>query len=1587
MEPASQNGAEPKPKQVISKNDRVLLPTPAFSSQMGEEESRLAVLQRLEDSSKKLLDLTLRNKLVKFKPTKTMHVQLRMEELGTYTKILAEGEKKITLKPSITRPKFTSNWTSSEGTGKLEGIYTHGEDEDPERKLRNLLNEAKTFEGENGYSALFCAIGIIKWNEAPGAEFNEAPLLLQPVQLAKATRGNGFEIIGTGEPPVINPAIQLKLRDQSISLPDEIDVIDNPLESYVNSVEKLIAKKDWTIEPKLWLGMYKFHKFVMYKDLQALLARVSGGAALPGAVDSILDPDPNDPRMDRTPVVKESEIDDKIDWHNSRYILDADPSQIVAIEEVKAGKNLVIQGPPGTGKSQTIANLISELLGQNKSVLFVSEKEAALDVVKRRLDSAGLGNFCLALHGVKSSHDQFRNQMKPLLDGAFTIPPQGKYRESDHADSRTRLSDYAAMLRTTLKSTDLSIGWSINTLAALKQGNEPLSIIAGKEPLPKRKDLDEATRWISDRKGWAKSHGHAKEHAWAWSGVTANTPIDELDTAYQSIEAAIVAVREAHDEFMVLTDDEAPMSKDDLERIQSWKPELEQGHNFQGLSSANDLNSVHEFAQECLSSLSIILESKDELEARGIDWKSSLQAEPLRHEIEDLAQKFLFWLRPSYWKAKSSATQIYSEKPKRRKAELVNDLLALQEFQAQESEREQTLERSSTLQLGRTDWEGLIESLVALVSWLTHVLAISEVSKMPTAVVSALGDPKRATLISDSISKMSTAWKQMESALQSIDKLVQPKMAAPFGNIHDISPIVAKRLANWYKSEGRGTVSGWIGYSQLQLAGSQLWLNGLVHVEFDRIESDVLEKSARFAIADAIYRKAARDFPLLNSFDADQHEQARELFREQDLAISQHAAHDLCQDLAFRAKNVIENSYVGTPMHSIKVELQKKRRRKPIRQLVQETLPALRELKPCFMMSPITVSTYLPPDADAFDVLIFDEASQVKPEDALVCLMRGMQVVVVGDSKQLPPTSFFDAAEGDGEEEFEVLSSMESILDVCVANLFPEKMLTWHYRSRHHSLIEGSNQEFYSGRLLVFHSPEHESENLGLKMHYHRDSKYGEGGQGVNRGEAKEIAKMVLEHWEKFGPRDGGDSAARTLGVVAFSVAQAREIRQQVYEIAPSDAHFQSWVDGLGHEPFFIKNLENVQGDERDRIIVGVGYGFDANNNLRKQFGPVNKKGGERRLNVLFTRAREETIVVSNFKAGELNLQGIASYGPQVLKRFLDLAETGAWPETLEEGGETDSPFEDEVLEVLRRAGYQVTPQVGCAGFRIDLAVHDPNQAGRFCIAVECDGATYHSSPVARERDRQRQDVLERMGWTFTRVWSTDWFYRPKQAREKLLAAVAAAAENSGVQPKSNIDRANTSDGEYQILVDSSQGATLEFDPYEVGDYSVLSREFSMAEISPDAMAWYLEIIIQEEGPITQDIAAIRIRNGIGQGRMGAKAKEAFERGIQRGQKQGLFEVDLDGSLWMPNQEIVPRSRSSAQDALPIPTREIAAGLGVLVENAIEISMESAFQTLKLAFGIGRLTKDVQLSFEEGVNLALQLNKLTLRDDGVLVSG
>ena len=952
----------------------------------------------------------------------------------------------------------------------------------------------------------------------------------------------------------------------------------------------------------------------------------------------------------------------------------------------------------------------------------------------------------------------------------------------------------------------------------------------------------------------------------------------------------------------------------------------------------------------------------------------SVPAGEIRAALSSGAGSFFARLGSRYRSAsRSLGTLITSEIPKR-----VEDRIALADRLIELQNLNEQFRQSQPIfqsQLGalwsgeKTDFE-VVRDVAAFIREF-HEIVPNAPAKTLSALVANSG---KTTPLCEQIS---TLTKQLHKGLAHILERLKLYASAAF-DVEQIEEADLSEVAQRFEkmSVEQHRYDRWRRYRELRSTLSGHHLDRLASkMEQGEMSAFAASNEIRHARAEAAWHLAREAQPTLSSMaDLPRHELVKQFMGAEKDRMKAVRKVIACGQL-----KRVPSGAIGE-MGFVRSQIARKRGHAPIRKLIQTAGSVIQRIRPVFLMSPISVAQFLPPESVDFDLLLIDEASQVKPEDALGAIARSKQIVVVGDQKQLPPTAFFDKMTSnlDGDEDDDetplagYATEAESILSLCDSRQLPSRMLSWHYRSRDPSLIKVSNVEFYDHKLVLPPSPLEKDDDYGLRF-IRVDGVYTpksgvDGKPGTNIIEAEKLVEAVKCH--------ARNTPELSLGIATFNIAQRDCVNEVLERERRKDDVLDDFLREGREEDVFVKNIENVQGDERDVIMISVGYGprLAGQRLASTNFGPVNKEGGHRRLNVLFSRARVQCAVFCSFDPGSIAVDG-KSDGVRVFKRYLEFAKTGVVDEATATGGLPDSPFESDVAAYIRDLGYSVDHQIGSGGFFVDLGVIHPKRRGQYMLAVECDGATYHSSLWSRERDRLRQEVLEHLGWRFHRIWSTDWFLRREKEKERLKHALEATANesgpgasiagaNKGSRPADQPIEARSKEAVETVVLNPAKSIAVPYKRAKVQcDMRVEPHDASIA-LANSLVAQ----IVMQEGPIHQDEVARRFASAFGKQKAGSRIVETAVRALTR-QKGNALEATAPGSrlmsddgFWMTeNQRANPpvrdRSReggTSAFRADMIPPVELARAAELIVKESGVVSLDELVTHIARELGYDR---------------------------------
>ncbi|MCB0747243.1 MAG: DUF3320 domain-containing protein, partial [Ignavibacteriae bacterium] len=1500
-------------------------------------------IAKLEISRKELLDLGLRNPLINFR-TRKSKIDI-VDELSTEIyRILVSENKEMKFLPipeklieeengdllglikdnniswanlfaseeeEVDEDGNASRYVDNKLQTKLEASNLHA-------RLLTIHNSARTFIEEQGVNLLYLALGFINWYESESSDkIRKAPLLLIPVELNRSSVKEGFKLSYTGEDIGYNLSLYEKFsNDFNIKLPalEHFDEIN--LASYFNEVEEQILNKErWAVERnEIVLSFFSFGKFLMYKDLDPIHFTQEDEDESTKILEHLLSYGFKDTIGQSS---DEDHLDELIQPNEILTVLDSDSSQTRAILDVKRGNNLIIQGPPGTGKSQTITNLIADALADGKKVLFVAEKMAALEVVKRRLDNLKLGVAALELHSHKT------NKLATIEELARTLS-LGKPRSIDNEDDlksltelRDRLNEYSKVINSPILNSQTTFISAIGQYLNIRNTGDSLP------PL----DFSHMQAWTSSE--YKANHNRIEElerhlteigapkiHPFWGVGLKVFLPHEE-EPLLQKIRItldAFISLNQIVSELSSRLELSYPSNINEIEKLCNTAKLLSKTPEIKGvnLKSKEWLTNNHTI-QELINSG----KKRNQIYSNynNIITSNAWNTDFVR-EIDILKKynsKWWKFLSSDFRKTKKRITPFFRSIPQDFGEEVIAALESVIENQRLRYVYDKYKNLGSTLfnEQWLEDYSPWDE-LERVANWMHELhkgigekIFLEEIIQSLSTGLETSNFSNQVKEIEELNKQNKILWAQLTNYMN-FDLNQNPSLDLDKNNPAKISELLNKWLNEFEKIQA---------ICRFNVFSEEFNNTGLGFIIDELIKSDELFSrllvTFEYSWYSGLIEHAFKSFPIIRSFSRTSHEFTIEKFRELDTAIFKNNIRLIA--LSHWSKLPSMNG-TGGELAIIKREINKKRRHLPIRKLLETAGNAVQAIKPLFMMSPLSIANYISPGALQFDLVIFDEASQVKPVDAFGAILRGKQVVVVGDSKQLPPTNFFESVIEDNDEDESVTSDLESILSLFAAQNAPNRMLKWHYRSKHDSLIAVSNYEFYDNKLLVFPSPESSHLGKGLIFNHLPNTAYDRGKTTSNPKEAKEVAKAVLEHAKK--------NPNLTLGVAAFSTAQRDAIYYQLEFLRKQDTSCEFFFNSHQHEPFFIKNLENVQGDERDVIFISIGYGKTEEGYLSMGFGPLNRDGGERRLNVLITRARQTCEVFANFTADDIDLNRTNARGVVALKSFLKYAQNRVLDKPSYFNTETDSPFEDEVIQALVNNGYEIEPQVGSAGFRIDIGVKDKATPGRYLLGIECDGASYHSARSARDRDRLRQSVLENLGWRIYRIWSTEWFRDTQNELKKLIEEIEKAKVYwSGHHISENKADDNNSDFDEDELdriddITADEKVDNKVIQYTVCDINVPIRKDDLIHTSPKKLAEYIYKIVEVESPVHENIVMQKIANATGNNRVGTRIRTTLEKGINSACRNYDI-VNKKGFLVLSNQDVLfIRDRSSADAQL-----------------------------------------------------------------------
>lgn len=1222
-----------------------------------------------------------------------------------------------------------------------------------------LARTARLAVEETGFSPLYLAVGLLQWSDKTQTP-RLAPLLLLPVELQVDNRQQLITLRRSQGEPLSNIALFERLRqDFDLSLEVLTDLAEDDrgldVEYLLDAVRHtIIGRSGWRVLPAALITTFSFATFLLWRDLRDNRDLMLESEAVRHIATAGRDPFP-----DPLPDFKPEDLDD-LSVREIPMVCEADSSQIGAVHAAIQGRSFVLQGPPGTGKSQTITNIIAAAMAAGRTVLFVAQKAAAVEVVRNRLKAIDLDDFCLDLHGPDSSPEQVHGSLQQALRAQQLEPERWQALCEEHDQARQTLRAYSKALHQRRP-----IGRSLFQM---------LSALQEKSDLPDLPDLLQPDQLTEDvfRSQLEQIRAYATAHA--LHPVRDSNPWLFLPEPRWSVEL----------EQRLRT--RLPQLRVDLQRFaQRLEALRSEGlplpslcwHSLEPLAEALVCCSRQRIPQVVLDperwegarqAASSWLKEGQKLEGQEGQLRSRWEPqtfernlEPLIERLKSLLASFVLvrWIAAFFFRRHLRGL---ARQPGMRLLQVLEDWRGIEQLPGRKREMEQ---RRQELTEQLITWDGTASSLPELLrEWQDFAALLAKSTPDRSALlryVAGLPEPDTAKL-HELHMKVREGFKEVadwlhlpalplpgerNQPLEQLERGLQ-RLLGDLPGLRDWT--LARELEADFRRTGPGPVLDWAAVGSLPVAE--------------------LENAYRTAVFRHWCARIIDSEPALRRFSSSTHTSLVDRFRALDGEVRKLSRRAVRASVIRRMPNR-QHTLSGSELAELNRELAKKKRRLPLRALFSRIPTLLPKLKPCLLASPISVARFLPADGQRFDIVIFDEASQVETHHAIGAIGRGQQVVIVGDNKQMPPSSFFQrpATADEGLNTADSIDDLESILDEALACGLPQQMLRWHYRSRHEALIAFSNTHYYNSSLNIFPSPWRQNSDLGLHWHPVPDGCY-QPGERVNEQEAKTLVFLLLERLRTHSPGE------RSFGVITFSIPQQLLIENLLQKVCEQEPELEDWFSRDNIDYCFVKNLETVQGDERDEIFFSICFAPRKDGVLSMTFGALNKVGGERRLNVAITRARYALHVVSTLQPEQIDRSRTNALAVHQLQDYLLFCRNQQrLAERPRRYDDFDGDLQRHIHDLLTQEGYQVDCKVGCANYRIDLAVIDPQEPYRYRIGIECDGDAYATTATVRDRDHVRTAVLEQLGWMLHRVWSVEWQLNPENEKRRLLDAVRRA--------------------------------------------------------------------------------------------------------------------------------------------------------------------------------------------------------------------
>ncbi|QGQ99582.1 DUF3320 domain-containing protein [Paenibacillus psychroresistens] len=1577
---------------------------------------------------RRLLDLSLRNTLLNFRMTQSS-IPLMSTQLSELEDALADSQEfQILAKPqdwgdsprnlelfqSISNDNPVVTLLTQEFTQKrLRAELT---ELDLNNRLVNLYRSARLSIEENGANTLYLALGLLKWYETGASQKPRyAPLVMIPIEIIKKSSRLGFIVRQRDEEPQMNITL-LEMLKQDFQL--DIGGLDPlPKEEKGMDLKRVFTvirhavmhMPRWDIVESGYLGLFSFSRFVMWNDIRTRSEDLAKNKIVASLMAG---------KLQYTPeilIASSERLDEKYHPKQLALPISADSSQLAAISSAAEGKSFVLHGPPGTGKSQTITNMIANALANGKTVLFVAEKMAALTVVQRRLANIGLGPFCMELHSNKSTKKAVLEQLRLAMEVNQDQQAEDWESEANRlARMRQELNAYVEALH---KKTSLgmSLYEVLTHYGRVRSASEAITFTRSQVGALSAAKRTEWIDTVEEIRAAGEACGEPYRNAWEDAACTSYSQTLKLQ-----VSEGIATYKQKLVEYEAALAEVVEILK--LGRAGNQVNELPLISEISELFAAMPVFPTSmlrvEDAEGTVTRLKLIMQHgllRDGLRAKVYaQFRSEVLTFGAVGALTELQKVNQQWFLPKFLgrnRIRKSMQQVMQPGKTISKTEMEDELKTIIQLQEEEKAVRETEAFAAPIlgvmwNSGDANWS----QVSAASDWFIelHKLITAfckdgiEMRQLQNQFLDVLAIGREAFLERNTpalqrfigLKKQVDADEAVLAQLLDLDlKLIREK-----SGLTSWFPYMNKKLSGW--EQHLEVLRDWCTWRRVRAKAEEAGLSAVIQpYELGKLRSSELAAAFERAIYKACSELIIAQDERLNAFSSKLFEETIKKFTDANERFEALTQREIYARLAARVPQIIQNAAQSSESGILLRAIRSNGRGVSIRKLFEQIPNLLNRLCPCMLMSPISVAQYLDPNNTLFDLVVFDEASQMPTSEAVGAMARGRNVIVVGDPNQLPPTSFFTAtANLEENEEGVATEDLESILDDCMVLGLPQEHLLWHYRSRHESLIAFSNTHYYENKLLTFPSPDELISCVTLRL---VDGVYDRGKTKHNRAEAEGVVNEILRRL-----RDN-ELSKISIGVVTFSSVQQNLIEDMLDEAFRLNPDLEL-VSTESAEPIFVKNLENVQGDERDVILFSIGYGPDSNGKVSLNFGPLNREGGWRRLNVAVSRARHEMIVFSTLQAQDLDVSRTSSQGVAGLKAFLDYAAKGRLALALQNKDITALPakgIEQQIAAELKLLGYKVHLHIGSSGYRVDLAIVNAKQPGKYLLGITCDGDTYKKSRTARDRDILRTQVLKQLGWSLHRVWSLDWLENSGREIQKIVQAIELAMEAAAKKPLAVKSIAAV---EHEPVQNSSIGvnkpaekaievkADPAFPEYKtcVLDFVGLDPDDFYAPSHIRQICEQLTKVIEFEGPISRQLLCKRVLVAWGITRAGVKNEKYFTELLKKIPTVQTKVEDMD-FYWplastpaLYDRFRVAKQENERRSAEDLPVEETASAVKYVLSVQISLPKLDLIKEVAKVLGYPRSSAALEKIIRNGIDEAVKRGTVRIDDlERVILKG